>query len=154
MEYEFKNKVSVFDFFGMAMANTYKLPLGLVNVIFTASLVALSLKFWNQAGDVLQVFMLLGCLIFPVFQPFFILLRSKRQVEMIPRDLELKFDNQGLTLYSGGARQHMSWDKLGMTAKRNYVIVFSGGQNGYIINNRMMGKNKKDFIMFLKEHIK
>ena len=72
MEYEFKNKVSVFDFFGMAMANTYKLPLGLVNVIFTVSLIALSLKFWNQAGDVLQVFMLLGCLIFPVFQPFFI----------------------------------------------------------------------------------
>lgn len=154
MEYRFKNKVRPSDFWILSMHHTYHSVVGLCNVIFTAAMFALTYRYFGKVNDILEVLMFLGCILFPVLQPFIVYLRSKTQVSMIPENLELSFDDRGLLITVGGQKQDIPWKKIvSATKEYNMVIVRSGPKHGYIISNRMMGKNKQEFWEFVQSNV-
>lgn len=154
MKYSFKNQVTPIDFFVMGMANAYRMPLCVINVIFAVSVVIMTVNIWDTVNDFIQVLLLILCLVFPVFQPWFLFMRSKKMADMLPQDMTLSFDDYGLRVTVGDKKEDIRWHQLGYTQKKRYVIVFSDPKHGYIINNKMMGKQKAEFIEYLGTKIK
>ena len=94
MEYQYKCRITAWDFFRLTMRQTYRSMAGMCNLVFTVAMILLTAKFWSQSGEVLQVLMLIGCLLFPVIQPAAIYAKARRQAAAVPQDVQLTFDEK------------------------------------------------------------
>ena len=61
MEYQYRCRITAWDFFRLTMRQTYRSMAGMCNLVFTVAMILLTAKFWSQSGEVLQVLMLIGC---------------------------------------------------------------------------------------------
>ena len=80
MEYKFNCDVKASDLWKMSMVRTYRSFLGVINIVFTVSMIAMTVKLWPGSEDFFRVMEILCCLIFPVFQPLAIWGRSYTRV--------------------------------------------------------------------------
>ena len=139
MEYQYKCRITAWDFFRLTMRQTYRSMAGMCNLVFTVAMILLTAKFWSQSGEVLQVLMLIGCLLFPVIQP-----------AAVPQDVRLTFDEKGLLVTTGGERQHLPWNRLRVTKQPGMVLVLSGAGSGYMLTNRVLGADREAFWSFVQ----
>jgi len=154
MKFHFKNRVSAWDFWLLSMHHTYHSTVGIVNIVFTAAMIALTYKFGGHVHDALELLMFLGCILFPILQPLAVMFRSRAQAMMIPQELELEFTDKGLHVEVGAQTQDIPWKKIvSATKEYNMVIVRSDAQHGYMITNRMLGKQKDEFWAFVQSKI-
>ena len=154
MKFHFKNRVSAWDFWLLSMHHTYQSTVGIVNIVFTAAMIALTYKFGGHVHDALELLMFLGCILFPILQPLAVMFRSRAQAMMIPQELELEFTDKGLHVEVGAQAQDIPWKKIvSATKEYNMVIVRSDAQHGYMITNRMMGRQKDEFFSFVQSKI-
>ena len=65
MEYQYKCRITAWDFFRLTMRQTYRSMAGMCNLVFTVAMILLTAKFWSQSGEVLQVLMKRGCSLQP-----------------------------------------------------------------------------------------
>ena len=96
MEYQYKCRITAWDFFRLTMRQTYRSMAGVCNLVFTVAMILFTVRFFRTSNDLLQVLMLFGCLLFPVIQPIAIYLKAKGQVRAMPKGVELAFDEKGL----------------------------------------------------------
>ena len=54
MEYQYKCRITAWDFFRLTMRQTYRSMAGMCNLVFTVAMILLTAKFWSQSGEVLQ----------------------------------------------------------------------------------------------------
>ena len=139
MTYQFKSEVTAGDFWKLTMSRTYRSVAGVCNMVFTVAMILFTAKFFRTSGDLMQMLMLFGCLLFPVIQPIAIYLKAKGQAKTMPKDVELSFDDAGLHVTVG--------NEPGM------MIVFSDARHGYMLTNRILGAQKEPFFAFAKERI-
>ena len=92
MTYQFKSEVTAGDFWKLTMSRTYRSVAGVCNMVFTVAMILFTAKFFRTSGDLMQMLMLFGCLLFPVIQPIAIYLKAKGQAKTMPKDVELSFD--------------------------------------------------------------
>ncbi|MBE5828273.1 MAG: YcxB family protein [Butyrivibrio sp.] len=155
MEYKYMCDVKASDLWKMAMVRTYKAAIGVVNIVFTVAMILLVFRFWKTAPDILRVLMIFGCLVFPVIQPLATYGMCVKQLENMPRDMELKFDDVGLTVSTGGQSQLIRWNKVKNAIKRsNMIVVMSDDSHGYMLTNRVLGNEKEEFYDFLCSKIR
>ena len=154
MKYRFKNQVGAWDFWLLSLHHTYHSTVGIVNIVFTVAMIALTYRFGGQVHDMLELLMFLGCILFPILQPLAVMFRSRTQAMMIPRDMELEFTDKGLHVEVGVQSEDIPWRKIvSATKEYNMVVVRSDAQHGYIITNRMLGKQKDEFWTFVQSKI-
>lgn len=154
MKYRFKNKVTPGDFWVLSMHHTYHSTVGLCNIIFTVAMFGLTYQFGGKVHDFLEALMWIGCVLFPVIQPFFVYLRSKSQAGMLSPELELEFDDRGLRVRVGEQTQMINWKNIvSATKEYNMIVVRSDERHGYIISDRMVGKEKEEFWSFIQSKI-
>ena len=154
MKYRFENQVGAWDFWLLSMHHTYHSTVGIVNIVFTVAMIALTYRFGGQVHDMLELLMFLGCILFPILQPLAVMFRSRTQAMMIPRDMELEFTDKGLHVEVGVQSEDIPWRKIvSATKEYNMVVVRSDAQHGYIITNRMLGKQKNEFWTFVQSKI-
>ncbi|MBQ8031864.1 MAG: YcxB family protein [Butyrivibrio sp.] len=155
MKYKYMCDVKASDLWKMAMVRTYKAAIGVVNIVFTVAMILLAFRFWKTAPDILRVLMIFGCLVFPVIQPLATYGMCVKQLENMPRDMELKFDDVGVTVSTGGQSQLIRWDKVRNAIKRsNMIVVMSDDSHGYMLTNRVLGNEKEEFYDFLCSKIR
>lgn len=155
MDYEFKSDVRTADYWILSMYNTYHSLVGVVNIVFFASMIALCYRFWNSAAPLPQALMFLGLILIPVVHPFGIYLKSKSQMLLVPKEgVILKFGMTGIRVVVGEKEEMIRWNKIrGVSQKCGMVIIYSDSAHGYILTRRVLGKNKKEFLNYLNEHI-
>lgn len=154
MKYRFKNEVTPADFWVLSMHHTYHSTVGMCNIIFTVAMIGLTIQFGGKVHEFLETLMWFGCLLFPVFQPFFVFLRSKTQADMLPMGLELEFDDRGLRVRVGEQTQMINWKNVvSATKEYNMIIVRSDEKHGYIISDKMLGKKKEEFWNFIQSKL-
>ena len=139
MEYQYKCRITAWDFFRLTMRQTYRSMAGMCNLVFTVAMILLTAKFWSQSGEVLQVLMLIGCLLFPA--------------AAVPQDVRLTFDEKGLLVTTGGERQHLPWNRLRVTKQPGMVLVLSGAGSGYMLTNRVLGADREAFWSFVQSKV-
>ena len=155
MEYKYMCDVKASDLWKMAMVRTYKAAIGVVNIVFTVAMILLAFRFWKTAPDILRVLMIFGCLVFPVIQPLATYGMCVKQLENMPRDMELKFDDVGVHVSTGGQSELIRWNKVRNAIKRNnMIVVMSDDSHGYMLTNRVLGDEKEEFYDFLCSKIR
>ena len=155
MEYKYMCDVKASDLWKMAMIRTYKAAIGVVNIVFTVAMILLALRFWKTAPDILRILMIFGCLVFPVIQPLATYGMCVKQLENMPRDMELKFDDVGVHVSTGGQSELIRWNKVRNAIKRNnMIVVMSDDSHGYMLTNRVLGNEKEEFYNFLCSKIR
>ena len=60
----------------MSMYFIYHSMTGMVNLVFTAALLALTFAKWGSSGNIFRICMVLGCCLFTIFQPLAIYLSA------------------------------------------------------------------------------
>ena len=155
MKYSYKCDVKASDLWKMAMGRTYKSIIGIVNVIFTLAMVLLTLKFFGTSSDLMRGLLLLGCVLFPVLQPLATYGMCVKQLEDMPRDMELFFDESGMRVTTGGKSEDIRWKKIANAIKRkNMIVIMSDDRHGYMLTNRALGDEKEEFYDFLCNKIR
>lgn len=150
MEYKFKSDVKAADLWYIAMRRTYRTPAGIVNIVFTVAMVLLTLRFWTGASELIRMLMLLGCVLFPVIQPLAVFGMSARQLEDMPKDLELSFNEKGVKVTTGEKSESMPWRRIKNAIRQtNMIVIMSDDRHGYMLTDRVLGKEKDEFYNFL-----
>lgn len=146
MEYKFNCDVKASDLWKMSMVRTYRSFLRVINIVFTVSMIAMTIKLWPGSGEFSRALEILCCLIFPVFQPLAILGRSYKQVEQQPKGVELLFRNTGIVVTCGGREEKIPWSRVTRVIRQDSMIVIKTDDSyGYMIMNRAMGEQKDVF---------
>ena len=150
MEFRYVSDVKPKDLWFIAMDRTYRSFLGVINVVFTVAIIALTFRFWTTTGALIRMLMISGCLIFPVIQPLAIYGRSVKQLESLPKRVELLFDERGVHVKSNGQHQDIKWSGIVNAIKQtNMIIIMSDSNHGYMLTNRILGDEKEEFYQFL-----
>ena len=114
-------------------------------MVFTVAMILFTAKFFRTSGDLMQMLMLFGCLLFPVIQPIAIYLKAKGQAKTMPKDVELSFDDAGLHVTVGKEKESIGWKNLRVANEPGMMIVFSDARHGYMLTNRILGAQKEPF---------
>ena len=155
MEYRFKCDVRAKDLWTMAMKRTYKSLIGLVNVIFTIAMILLTIRFWSVTSDFIRILLIFGCILFPVIQPLATFGMSVKQLENLPKDMELFFKDTGVRVQVGEKSELLRWNRIKNAIKRsNMIVIMSDDSHGYMLTNRVLGEQKEEFYDYLCRKIR
>lgn len=155
MEYRFNCDVKASDLWKISMTRTYRSFLGVINIVFTVSMIAMTVKLWPGSGEFSRALEILCCLIFPVFQPLAILGRSYKQVEQQPKGVELLFRNTGILVTCGDKEERIPWSHVTRVIRQpSMIVIKTDDAYGYMIMDRVMGEQKDAFYRDLVEQLK
>lgn len=155
MEFQFKYRVRIRDMWKLSMNHIYHSMIGVCNVIFTVAIILLSIKFWNEVGIFLKLLMIFGCLLFTVFHPLLIFLRSAKQVEEVPGEMILRVNESGLCITDDSKVDNVPWNRVrGTMIERGMVILVIKGGRGYILTDKVLGSQKEAFLNFVEAKVK
>lgn len=155
MNYSFKSDIKASDFWVLTMIQTYKAWTGIVNVIFTLAMFGLTIRFFSTEHPIRNFFLILGCSIFIVIQPLCMYLFAMKQVESVPKDMNLSFDSSGVHVTTMSNHQNIPWKKVSRVVKaKNMIILYTAGQSGYMITDRVLAEKKDEFYNFCVDNMK
>ena len=149
----FQSEVNAFDCWKSSMRRTYRSMAGVINIVFTAAMLALAYAFFKNAKPLERSLILLGCIWFPVIQPILIYMRQRKSIRKMPKGIQLSFSDYGMKVQLDGKEENIPWKKLNrIVIEPGMVILFTDAQHGYILTNRNMGQEREAFLTFLKQH--
>ncbi len=155
MEFRFQCDVKAMDLWKMAMSRTYRSWVGVVNIVFSVSVLLLTFRIWGTSGGAVRGLLVFACLLFPVIQPLAVYGRSIKQLENQPKDMELLVNAAGVRVIAGVQTQQLGWGQIRNAVKRReMIIVMSDARHGYMLSNRVLGEQKEAFFDFLCSKIK
>jgi hypothetical protein len=152
MEFRFNYKVRSEDLWLLSMHNIYRSMAAVVNIIFTVSMVLLAVRFWSDINLVLKLVLMAGILLIPVFQPLFILLRSRKIADSMPGDLEMVINREGILIASDENRSEFGFSDLKtVTRLRGMLILYMKSGHTYILGRPLLDGKEQTLFDFLSE---
>ncbi|MCI8454161.1 MAG: YcxB family protein [Lachnospiraceae bacterium] len=153
MEFRYRYSLRAFDLWQLSMYYAYASFLAVINVVCTVSAFALIVSCWNGAGFLFRAVMVVFASLFTVIQPLVIYGRAKKRLAAAGnREIELLFDEAGLTVTADGRTQRTGWGQIRQVAVRpTLIVVYADSRHGYILPNRVLLKTRKDFLDYLNK---
>ena len=150
MEYCFKSDVKPTDLWIISMRKVYRSHAGAVNILFTVAMVFLSIRFFGQLGAFVNAVLIFAVILFPILQPLAIYSRSVKQLENLPGEMTLHFDDKGLMVKCDGKSERIPWKRIANAYRqRGMVVVMSDDRHGYMLTDRVLGAQKEEFFDYL-----
>lgn len=155
MRYQFEYQTTAFDFWQLAMYNTYGSIIGVCNVVFTVAMILLTVKFGGSVNEVLLALMILASCFFPIIQPIMMYMQAKKQVAGLPEHMEIGFDDRGVHVTAGDKNSDLPWNTIKRILKRpTLIVIFSSATQGYLLSNRVLGEQKPQFLTYVLSKMK
>ena len=156
MKYEYTYRNTPEDYWKFRIENYYRNWTALVSVVFTLSILALTLSKWNATNGLGKAILVLLLILFPVIQPLFTYFTSIRDAQAIKVDTTLAFDEKGMEICVQKHIQRIPWKKFvpnekggGMVILRKSMLVIVPDQiHAYLIPNRAFGTAKEKEVLF------
>ena len=95
MKYEYTFRNTAGDYALFYLGNTYHSMMAIVNLIFTAAMIALAVAKFGSLGIAFRGVLIFGIILFPVIQPLAIYVRSTKDVKQV-NQVEIKKNVQEL----------------------------------------------------------
>ncbi len=150
MKYQFTINTTALDLWQLSLYGTYGSILGMTNVVFTAAMILLSVRFFADAHIVLKCLLIITICIFPVIQPILVYLQARKQVKNLPGEVQLGFDDYGIHIFIGNQKEDIHWSSVrGINRKPTLLVIFSSAQHGYVLNNKVLGEQKEEFYNYI-----
>ena len=152
MDFKFSYKVEPENLWFISMYNIYKSMAGTVNIIFTISMVLLAFRFWPEQNLLTNFCITVGILLFPIFQPLFIFLRSRKLVSTMPGELEMTINSDGLSIASEKSQTLVKLTELKSILKiRGMLILQTNTGQSYILNKKALNGDAERLFGFLSK---
>lgn len=150
MKYQFAYKMTVWEYFRLSLYYIYGSMIGMCNIIFTVAMVLLTIKMWSGASMLIRTVLLLACSAFPVIQPLSLYQRARKQEAGQKENMQISFDEKGIHISADTERADVVWNSVKKVSRKpGMMIIFSDTTHGYIITDRMLGVQKKEFYAFV-----
>lgn len=152
--YEFTFRNTAQDMWWYHMTVTYTSFAGIVNIVFTAAMIALIVSRFAASGIFFRIVMILALLIFPVFQPIAVFGRSIKETEKPVPDTTIGFDEKGMTIRVLKHFQRINYPKMNNIVKEPTLLyVLPDETHAYILTNRIVGDKKDEVYRYVRGHI-
>lgn len=149
MKYKFSCDIRPKDLWYLYMYRMYTSVAGMITLIFGISMIVLTVTFWSRNGVLMRTGLVVLSLLVPVVQPLGVYLRSMKELEQLPKQMELWFSDKGIYIQVEEKSDHVSWNKVGRIMKEvNMVMIVLKDGRGYMISDRVLGKDKEDFCRY------
>lgn len=154
MIYKFTYQTRGFDLWRLAMYRMYSSMVGVTNIIFTVAMLLLAVKFWHDVNIFVKGLLILAICLFTLIQPLAIYRRANKQVGKTPKEIEIGFNDKGVHVQSGDQKSYLKWKSIkGISKKANMIIIFSTDKHGFILSNRVLGKEREAFYDYVVSRI-
>lgn len=154
MKYKFHYQTEAADIWKLSMYGIYGSMLGMVNIIFTAAMLLLAVRFWPSVNIFIKILLIIAASLFTVVQPLAIYMRAKRQTETIHQDMEIGFDDKGIHVKTSAGNSDLKWSMIrGVTRKSSMIIIYTTDKHGFVLTNKTLGKQKEDFYKYVASKI-
>lgn len=154
MKFHFVIDVRPFDFFKMSMKKTYKSPIGVCNIVFTVAAVLLTIKFFANASELVQLLLVIMCLIFPVLQPLGVFFKARALSISIPKGLTLDIDDSGIQASLASQTDKIEWKRVDVLIdNKDMLIIKVDHSRGYFLTNRVLGEERAAFKKYVKSRL-
>lgn len=149
MKYKFIYKNTPLDFWQLSLYFMYGSIVGLCNVIFTLSMITLSIKIWDDVNPFVKILLLLACSLFPIIQPIGIYYRARRQATST-KEIEIGFDDAGIHVKSGNEVSTLKWKNIKKVSKKpNIIVIYSTTTHGFLLTNKTLGSQREEFYNYI-----
>lgn len=150
MKYKFKYHTSALDLWKLSMYGTYGSMIGVSNIIFAIAMLLLTIRFWSNVNIFVKVLLIIAINLFVIIQPIAVYYRAKKQVSIIPQDMEISFDDKGVHVATASQNSDIKWNSVkGIMKKPNMIVIYTTTKHGFIITNNMLETDKEDFYKYL-----
>ncbi len=154
IRYKFTYQTTAFDIWQLSMYSTYGSMVGVCNIIFTVAMLLLSIKFWVDVNSFIKIFLIILICLFTVIQPAVVYMRAKIQVRAIADDMEIGFDDNGIHVKTENESSDLKWNTIkGVSKKPSMIVIFSTTKHGFVLTNKVLGKQKKVFYNYVVSKI-
>lgn len=154
MVYKFKCDVKASDLWKLSLYTTYHSFVGVCNIVFAVAMFLLAFRFFNQSTTFVRVILIGLCMIFPVFQPIGIYGYACKQLEGLPKDLELSFFDTYIHVETKGQFEDISYEKVSRIIKKHNIIMIVVGQKRcYMLTKRCLANQEESFLNFIEQKI-
>ena len=163
VRYEYTYRNTPGDYWKFRMENYYRNWTALVSVVFTLSILALTIAKWNATNGLGKALMVIFLLVFPVFQPLYIYLTSIRDAQGVQVDTTLSFDSTGMEIKVQKHLQRIPWKSFvpdekggGMVINRRPMLVVVPDQvHAYLLPNRIFESDsrKKELFDYMTDQL-
>lgn len=155
MKYSFHYNVRPANLWILSMINTYRSMVGVVNIVFTLSMIMLTFRFWMEANMAVRLLMIAGIMVFPCFQPLVIFLRSSKIVGKMPVNMHLDFDNKGMKITAENLNAQVNYTDLKSVIEiSGMLVLYTQARQGYILNREVLGNKEKELFDFLTKKVR
>ncbi|MEW9124953.1 MAG: YcxB family protein [Thermotaleaceae bacterium] len=155
MKYTFIYRTTAFDLWQLSMYGIYGSMVGVCNIIFTVAMLLLSAKFWGDVNSFMKILFIIAISLFTVIQPAAIYMRAKRQALAVSQDVELSFDDSGIHINTDKQNSDLKWNTIkGVSKKPSMIVIFSTTKHGFVLTNKVLGKQKEAFYDYVVSRIK
>lgn len=149
MRYKFSSDIKPKDLWYLYMYRMYHSVAGMITLIFGISMIVLTVTFWSRNGVLMRTVLIVLSLLVPVVQPLGMYLRSMKELEQLPKQMELWFSDKGIYIQVEEKSDQVSWKKVGRIVKEvNMIMIVLKDGRGYMISDRVLGKDKEDFYRY------
>ncbi|MFA5577674.1 MAG: YcxB family protein [Tissierellaceae bacterium] len=154
MEYRFKYQPTALELWKLSMYGIFSSLVGITNIIFTISMLLLSIRFWGSAQIIYKIVLIIGICLFTCIQPLAIYLRARKQMGEIPLDMEIFFDEEGIKIISSEGETNLIWKSIkGVKSKADITTIYTTDKYGLILSDRILGSSKEEFLIFLSSKL-
>ncbi len=155
MDFRFDYRVSPVNLWVLTMVNIYRSMMGMINFVFTVSMVLLAVRFWPGVSVGIRVLITGGILLFPLLQPVSIFFRCRKIVRRMPGDMEISFEKKGITTSTGGQSSVLAYgDVRSVVRVFNMLIIYSRSRQGFILSDDILKGKGRELYNFLKKNLK
>lgn len=150
MRFEYSYRNTTADLWQLSMYYTYGSIVGVCNAIFTAAMFILTAVRWEASTAWMRAAMILCCSLFTVIQPLIIYWKAKRQASALTEDTKIAFDMYGVHIKVGEKIDNLEWKTIKRVSKKpTLIVVFSDTTHGFVLPNRVLGKERSEFYEFV-----
>lgn len=154
MKYHFTINNTAWNLWQLSMYGIYGSIIGLTNVAFTLAMVLLAVRYFASVHIVLKCLIIIGVSLFTVIQPLSVYLRARKQARGMPQEVNLAFDDQGIHVSVGDQKSDIEWAAVrGITKKPTLLVIFSSEQYGFVLSNKVLGEQRKEFYSYISSKI-
>lgn len=128
MEIKFDVDISVKDMYKFLVNNTYRRLTGIIWIIFSLVVVAVTVYTWGDVDIMYSVLMILLASLYTVINPVMLYFKARKQVannESFNSTLHYVVDDKGIKISQNNEKASVKWDEIWKVVRYgNEVIVY------------------------------
>ncbi len=152
MTYHYTYRSAPQDLVRLSLDHVYHEYTAIINIVFTVAMVCLLVARWNAWGILGNIMILLGVMVFPVFQPLAMYMRSRQIIMDNPGEIDLTIDESAIHVKAHDKTESIKWEKVaGIYFSKGLLVLYPDQKHGYVLTERIVGQEMQPLTDFCKE---